>query len=462
MNKSIPILPMGDPASGAQKSYCSARDLVDSGQGEISRRIFTDEAIHAQEIDRIFKRTWMYVGHESQVRKPGDFVLSRMGDESVILSRDSGGSIHVFLNSCRHRGMKICRYDEGNARNFVCPYHGWAYRNSGELIAIPDDEASYKGQPFDKSEWSLVEVAQIATLRGTVWATWDATAPPFKEYLGEVWFGLNNALSPWNGSDDEIELLGSTQKWIIPSNWKIVSENFAGDMAHSISHASVDKVGIGPNSKEGRRDEPGQFVMGAYPEGHGVIYGIAPQGQEPSDYGASPATAAYYLENWRMRQELQGEQGRVTAIVGTIFPNMSFHGQQPRTILVAHPKGPHQTEMWRVYFVDKKAPPEVKAFLRRYYIRYSGPAGMTEQDDMENWNYATASCQGSVAQGYPFNYKAGLRAGGPHPLIPGFITEHPVNTEENVRRLYQRWADLMDAESWDELKSPRPADAGES
>ena len=77
---------------------------------------------------------------------------------------------------------------------------------------------------------------------------------------------------------------------------------------------------------------------------------------------------------------------------------MSFHLQQPRTILVSHPRGPCETEMWRVYLVDKDAPDEVKSFLRSYYIRYSGPAGMTEQDDMENWSYATQASRGTIAR----------------------------------------------------------------
>ncbi|OXR47921.1 aromatic ring-hydroxylating dioxygenase subunit alpha [Pusillimonas sp. T2] len=443
-----------DPQSKERNLNYSARSLVDIENGEISRYIFSDEQVYKDEIERIFKKSWLYVGHESQIKNPGDYVLSRMGDESVILNRDNDGKIHVFLNTCTHRGMKVCRYDEGNTRNFVCPYHGWSFRNNGDLAIVPQFEDTYKNHPFDKKEWGLVEVAQISTLRGTVWATWAEDAPPLKEYLGEAFFGLDRALSPWDGSDDEIELLGSPQKWIIPSNWKIVAENFSGDLAHNISHASVDKVGIGTDSKEGRRDDPGEFILSGYPEGHGIIFGLKPPGQEPNDYQTSPITTAYYLENWRRRQERQGESGRVNPVVGTIFPNMSFHGQQPRTILVAHPNGPGQTEMWRVYFVDKKAPPEVKAFLRRYYTRYSGPAGMTEQDDMENWNYATSSCLGSVARNFPFNYKAGLGATQSHPLIPGAVTMNPaLHTEENVRRLYKRWADVMDSSNWQEIKA---------
>src|SRR6266404_4138689 len=87
--------------------------LVDLAAGQISRELF--------------------VGHESQIPNPGDFFVSSMGEESVILCRDRAGKVHVFLNSCRHRGMKVCRYDEGNTPVFTCPYHGWSYGTDGRL-----------------------------------------------------------------------------------------------------------------------------------------------------------------------------------------------------------------------------------------------------------------------------------------------------------------------------------------
>ena len=90
------------------------------------------------------------------------------------------------------------------------------------------------------------------------------------------------------------------------------------------------------------------------------------------------------------------------------FPNTALHPRQPRTIAVWHPRGTHQTEVSRWYLVDKAAPSEVKDFLRDYYIRYSGPAGMTEQDDMENWNYAHAASRGMIARRYPYSYEQGL------------------------------------------------------
>ncbi len=435
----------------------SAKSLIDLQRGEVSREVFVNENLYREELERIFARAWLYIGHESQIRRPGDYFVSCMGEESVILTRDPAGQPRAFLNTCRHRGMKVCRYDEGHTVHFICPYHGWSYATDGRLVGVQQYETAYQ-PPFDRAQWGLIEVAQLATYRGTVWATWDPAAPPFLDYLGEARLALDLALGPWDGGDGETELLGSVQKWLIPSNWKFVAENFAGDGLHVVSHRSVDMVGIGPNQREGRRDDFGSLFLAAAPRwGHGITYSYLPADAERNDYAASMETSRYFKECWEKRRRKLGERAGLQVIVGTIFPNMSMHGQQPRTILVAHPRGVDMTEMWRVYFVDKDAPREVKQFLRHYYIRYSGPAGMTEQDDMENWNYATSASRGTIARRYPYHYKAGLGVGSIHQFIPGLVTGQPVSlsSEQNTRILYRRWAEFMDASSWSELTAAR-------
>src|SRR6516164_10616402 len=147
-------------------------DLVDVMAGRISREIFVNDEIYQEELERLFSRSWLFVGHESQIPNPGDFFVSRMGEESVILCRDRAGKVHVFLNSCRHRGMKVCRYDEGNTAVFTCPYHGWSYATDGRLVGVPYYKEAYH-ECLDRAQWGLIEVAQLATYKGSVWATWD-------------------------------------------------------------------------------------------------------------------------------------------------------------------------------------------------------------------------------------------------------------------------------------------------
>ncbi|MCF5725466.1 aromatic ring-hydroxylating oxygenase subunit alpha, partial [Pseudomonas syringae] len=103
----------------------STGKFVDAENGVIDRKIFSDAEIYKKELETVFARAWLFVGHESQIPNPGDFFSSRMAEESVLLVRDKASKVHVFLNSCRHRGMKVCRYESGNTSLFTCPYHSW-------------------------------------------------------------------------------------------------------------------------------------------------------------------------------------------------------------------------------------------------------------------------------------------------------------------------------------------------
>ncbi len=192
-------------------------------------------------------------GMKARSPSTGDFFASRMGEESVILCRDRAGKVHVFLNSCRHRGMKVCRYDDGNTTVFhLSRITAGAIGTDGALVGVPFFREAYHSE-LDKSKCSLVEVAQLCLYKGTVWANWDASAPPFLEYLGEFRCFLDLILDGWDGREGQAELLGGVQKWIIPCNWKWPAENFSGDTYHNISHRSVDLVGAGPSGRS-RRD----------------------------------------------------------------------------------------------------------------------------------------------------------------------------------------------------------------
>ena len=119
------------------------KGLVDTQAGLLSRRIFIEPGIYQQELERIFARCWLFLCHESQIPNPGDFFTTYMGEDSVLVARDSQGNVGAYLNICRHRGNRLCRADDGNASTFVCAYHGWAYGNDGRLQAVPNLKDAY-------------------------------------------------------------------------------------------------------------------------------------------------------------------------------------------------------------------------------------------------------------------------------------------------------------------------------
>ncbi|MCH2506861.1 MAG: Rieske 2Fe-2S domain-containing protein, partial [Dehalococcoidia bacterium] len=215
--------------------------LVDGERGLVSRRIFIEQDIYQQELEQIFARCWLFLCHESQIPKPGDFFSTYMGEDPVLVMRDSGGKINAFLNICRHRGNRLCRADSGNASSFNCAYHGWTYGNDGSLIAVPNERDAYYGE-LDQRKWSLIPVAQLDSYKGLIFATFDPAAPSLLDYLGEMTWYLDCFFDRREGG---IEVGGGVQKWTIPSTWKLPAENFAGDSYHvSWSHLSAIKTGF--------------------------------------------------------------------------------------------------------------------------------------------------------------------------------------------------------------------------
>lgn len=428
--------------------------MVDADKGIISREIFVSSEVYRRELETVFTRAWLFVGHESLVPKPGDFYSSRMGEEAMILCRDQQQKIHVFLNSCRHRGMKVCRYDQGNTTVFTCPYHHWSFALDGSLQGIPQYKELYEGH-LDRDAWGLIEVPRMVNYKGTIWASWDENAPDFETYLGDAKIHLDQALDCRDGRVGGSEVIG-VHKWVFPANWKFAAENFLGDSYHNPSHKSVDMIGIGPSAQAGvlgRRDdemEKAQHIWVSFPEGHGVHSAWAPEKDEFIDsYLDQPEIGAYFRYCFEERKRRLGEGARLIPFVGTIFPNTSYHGRQPRGLCAWHPHSPTETEGSRFFLVDADAPAAVKDFMRKYYMRYSGPAGMTEQDDMENWLYATAASTGTIAKRYPFNYQQSMAAAKKDDPVPGMVSKQ--YSEHIARNYYSRWASYLDGADWGEL-----------
>ena len=434
------------------------REYVNLKDGLISREIFTSQSVYERELERVFVPSWLFVGHDSQVPEPGDFILGRMGEESVILNRDRHGKIHVFLNNCRHRGMRVCRYDEGNTARFYCPYHAWTYSDEGALVGVPKFETAYQSK-LDKSKWGLIE-ARVCNHLGFVFACWSPDTPEFEEYMGETLYHFDEYCELPDGSHGPLEAFGGIFKWRIPNNWKFGAENFAGDMYHNPSHQSVDAVVLSPGGTKGRHTydpitsarEAHLLNICAPAQGHTA------RGQLFKDdydylplYPDLPMLDEYFRECFYKRRERLGEQARWFGHGGTIFPNVSFsNGVQ--SMGTWHPIGPHETEVWRIFLVPKDAPEEVKDVLRHYVIRYQGPSGLTEQDDMENWGYAHEGARGTVARRYPFNYEMGIgteRSGWPNTWLGKSTQTTEDASEQNQRGFYRRWAELMDEPSGD-------------
>jgi phenylpropionate dioxygenase-like ring-hydroxylating dioxygenase large terminal subunit len=207
--------------------------------GRVQRRIYTDPAIFELEMERIFGAAWIYIGHESQVKRPGDYFATRMGRKPVVLVRDQEGAVRVIHNQCAHRGALVVATDQGNAAEFTCCYHGWTYHLDGRIKAVPLNHGY--PQDFDPKnpKMAMLPVPRVKSYRGFVFASEASDGESLEEWLGHMTTSLDDMID--RAPDGEIEVAGGVFKHAYDGNWKVYFENLC-DAAHPLftHRSSID------------------------------------------------------------------------------------------------------------------------------------------------------------------------------------------------------------------------------
>ena len=429
--------------------------MVDPVNATVDRQIFSDEAIYQLELERIFARAWNFMCHESQVPNKGDYFLSFIGEESVICTRDKTDTLQVFINSCRHRGNAVCRAESGNARSFLCTYHGWTFGLDGKLIGVPGYKDLYH-EDLKREEWGLISAGKVASYKGFVFATMDPEAVDLDEYLGDVGrIGLDMMTAR-----GKVVAVEGIQKNQIGCNWKLAVDNLFDFYHAQISHASAFMSDFRKRSKNDTPDgiQPDHRVLlGEY--GHAIAGPRITQER----WDAMDIQAALQVpgrdQTWRRRVPTAAEElgpvGITTAGHPNIFPNLwiATSGTQ---ISLRLPKGPNCTEIWWFTLIEE-ALPEVTTKEQISTANHTfGPAGLLEQDDGENWDQSTRQTKGVVARRYPLHYAMGVGHGVPKSIPEGgpLHIDGPVSEHAQLWT-YRAWAEWMDAESWASLKQHR-------
>ena len=437
-------------------------ELVSLERGEVDRRIYTDQEIFELEMQRIFARSWLFLCHESQIPEPGDFFQSVMGRDNVLVVRQRDGSIKAMLNTCAHRGNAVCRAEEGNAKNFLCTYHGWSYGIDGRLNGVPGFKTFYDGQ-LDKSRHGLAQVAQVASYKGFVFGTHDASAPRLEEFLGATGrLGLDQI-----AARGDMVVVPGIQKFIIDCNWKIAVDNLFDWYHPQITHASAFQPGVmgtDPPNGDGREkidlsevnmdsgaalDLPATGISGTKFDSVVVLgeYGHAIGGPTASSSGNS-----VFDKDWRTTAQAHEALGPVGVEVAghpNIFPTTWIAVSVQLSLRI--PRDPGHTEIWWFTFVDRNLPRETRDFMVTIASRIFGPGGVLEQDDGENWAQATAQTRGIASRRMKHQLTMGLGRGkiikeGGLSRIEGLTAEH------GQLWTYHSWAQWMKGLSWDELK----------
>src|SRR2546423_12887202 len=158
----------------------------------VHRDVYTDPEIFRLETERLWSRSWIYVGHASQVPNAGDFIALDIAARPVIMVRHTDGSIRVLMNRCAHKGTKLVYDWSGNTgKTFRCPYHAWTYRTDGTLINIPLKDG-YGGTRPEKANPGLTAGKNVETYRGLVFVRLAEGGIGLRDYFGGLLSSLDH------------------------------------------------------------------------------------------------------------------------------------------------------------------------------------------------------------------------------------------------------------------------------
>lgn len=415
------------------------RDVVNADATLIGRKAWSDPGIYELEKKGIFGKSWLFLAHESQIPKPGDFVQAYMCETPIIVARGADGGIYANVNSCVHRGLPVCRADHGNAKSFVCPYHSWNYSVEGKLQAIPQ-ERQVEGK-IDKSKLSLKAVPRVDSWRGMIFGSFDPEIESLDSYLGDMRWYLDAFFERFPAG---IEFVGSPQRWIINANWKLPMENQLGDVNHGpFLHASV----IPPEANDEIVEHGFSCVAGP---GHGATFRLMP-GDAPLEsvaWGFEAMSTLLAPEVHDYLREIQGHaeervgpiRSRMKGLTYGVYPNLSFLWSNT-AFKVSHPRGPGKVEYWSWSVVPADAPDEFKRILRGNHTSFFGPGGILEQEDSEAWTQQFLGSNIDFADDRPYFYGLGLGEEKPHPDLPGLVGS--TANEFYARNFFVRWRDAL-------------------
>lgn len=407
-----------------------ADDLVRTETREVALRVMSDPDIYQMEMETIFQKTWLFLGHDTEIPKSGDFVTRRLGNDPVIVARASTGDVHVSLNVCPHRGMRVCSVDSGNTSMHRCIYHGWAFRPDGSFFGAPVEREQMHGEIYEKSELGLKK-AKVHLYGGMIFATWNEDPVPFDDFLGDMKYYLDTLFCRTDGG---LEVLGPPQRVRIKGNWKGPGEQ-TGDGFHTLTlHRSLMEVGqFGGDGDSIYDNAPSMYGQNvSADQGHNGRC-IPPETIFSAVMGSDidkcstderlnrlppPGLTPQMVPE--LRRHLTDGQvdllARAPMQAGGIFPNASFlflfapdATGEFVGLLSMHlfqPLGPEEMELYTWLFAERDAPEDMKRRMRAVGVQAVGSSGVIEQDDTETWALMTQSSKGVMGSRGTLKYQA--------------------------------------------------------
>ena len=410
--------------------------LYNEGKAEVATSMYEDPQLFQEEMERIFKRTWVWVAHESEFPDKGSFKLSNVGQEPVIVVRDRKGVIHVMVNRCRHRAATVCEVKKGKTSSFQCPYHGWGYGLDGSLRALPYPEQY--GDDFDKAQHGLKKL-RTESYAGMVFATFSEEVEPLVDFLGPKACKYIGLFMKQAGGFP-VKVMGEHQ-FSVPMNWKVQLENTTDAYHFPVVHKSF--LQSLDNATEDMFDflDKGRGWVEDLGNGHSIMVMI-PDRVDLDEHLDEPIETRFEELAKELRVEGYSEkQVRkiVRAVGGTgfnlnLFPNVSFSLAFFRVLT---PVSVERTDIRHIAIGMDGGPVAANQMRLRLHEHFQGPMGFGSPDDAEVWE----------------RVQRGTRGGKDLPILVnrGMVDEDEgsigpkghISAETGMRAAYKMWKRMM-------------------
>lgn len=356
--------------------------------------VYTDPGIFDLEMERIFGRAWIYLGHESQLPKRGDFITATVGRQSIIAVRHSDGSVRAFHNRCTHRGNQLAVESCGQVRFFRCAYHGWTFRTDGSLHSVPL-KRGYDESRFASAALAMRAVPRVGVRSGFIFAKLSPDGPDLEEFLNGTISSLDDLVN--RAPSGAIEVCGRPFRFLLRANWKLFLENLMDAMHARIVHESTvdaararlaasrhraadsfaDEI-IAAVERNGSSYEVWEKIgTTVYPNGHSFIGGFF----NPRNYPASYVAALEASHGRQRAEEILSVNRHNTIIYPSVTTQAAY--QQLRVI---RPLAVDRTLIENYQFRLLGAPAENTARAMTFANVQNSPSAMVMSDDIEIYN----------------------------------------------------------------------------
>lgn len=412
------------------------KDLVQQDGAMVDPSMYTDPELFELEMDKIFRKTWVWVGHESEVKNSGDFKRAMVGLSPVIVVRDRTGKVNVLENRCRHRGATVCEKHKGNTTGFTCPYHSWAYALDGKLRALPYPDG-YE-DVIEKSDFPLNKL-KVGIYAGMIFASYNEDVEPLEDFLGNAKHWIDLFMK--QGAGYPIKVQGE-HKFTFKGNWKIQLENTTDGYHFPIVHKTfLDSVDSETLEMFGFMTDE-QAVTHALGNGHSVMIMIPEHVDLDQDDGTEKLQGRFQHVIDELSKDMPPEQVRriVRSLHGAgfnlnLFPNVAMSMSFFR---VLQPVSVSETQIRHVALGMDGGPEIANRERLRVHEHFQGPFGFGSPDDAEAWK----------------RVQEGIHAGKDIPILVNRGLNREITADNNdkishatdesgMREAYRMWKRMM-------------------